>query len=253
MKTLNRLFIFVLLFYVVNIYADTCNYSELSTINKDVSKVKIDYEIISNKITVDIQPEDVYEGEIGGHDEEDKISSYESFKDTIKITLYNMTNNFYFIQTDDKTDEKKAVYYSDTIEGKYIIETDEISDYKTYTFEIYSNLDTCDTTHIKTLTFIKPKLNPNYNYQICQDNPLIPVCAKYITKDTGVLDSELQEYINKFLNSTNEETEEVKKVNSKSKIIAFIKNNLIYFITGTVVIVSGITVIIIISKKRSKI
>ena len=257
MKKIFKIIIVIGFLSFTNVLAEACSGSTLTNLQKEASNIKINYEVVENKIAAPSEYEfDSDKTEIPvGEDENlgmEDTTNIELTEESLKITVYNITKNFYLVQSDDLTTDTKTITYYDTIEGKYIIETSNITDYVNYKFEVYSNLDTCDTTLIKTINYTKPKLNPNANYQICVDNPTIPACQRFITKDTGVSEENIAEYAQKYIdNKGNVDDDTI--VPAERKKSNFIKDNLSYIITIGSVIIVGSVIYIIISKKRSKI
>ncbi len=232
------LFIFGLsfLFGYVNVLADECRGEALTNLIKEANNIKINYEILEEKSTQPVPKEYI---EIVGKTETEVIT------EKIKINIYNITNNIYLEQTIDDNDDKKLINYSDTVNGKYSFVTDNISEYVNYKYNVYSNLNTCDKTLLKTINFIKPKHNYLSDFQLCVDNPDVPVCAKYITKDINLGNNDLEDVINKYKNS-NSVIVTTKVVNNNSN-----NNYLLYGVIGGSILIIGVVVYIIISKRRS--
>jgi len=241
MKKILNLFILAVLVLSINVYADTCKQEELSNLNKVANNIKVNYEIIANKVTVPKLDED-FETELEGEFAE--ITS-----EKIKISVYNLDKDIYIIQTDDKSSEKKVINYVDTDNGTYSFETNDIYDYTKYQFAVYSNITTCDATLIKTINYTKPKLNINSEYQVCIENPTVPACQRYITQDTGVSEAQIVDYVNKYI-SNQEKTTAVSATESKRNT----ENNnnyIVYCIIGGGIVIVGITAYIVYNKKRS--
>ena len=217
-KIMCLLFLFGIFVYV-NVNASACQGDELTRLKEIADNIKINYEI----------------------ENEGKSS------ERIKITLYNLNKDIYIIQKNDKDKDTKTINYIDG--GKYTFYSNNKTDYIVYTFDVYSNVKTCDATLIKSITFKKPKLNPNYKYQICAENPTIPVCQKYITEDTGISENQLKEYIENYLSG------QVSVITQKAEVKTgnFFKENLKYILIGTGVLGLVIGGYIFISKKRSEI
>jgi hypothetical protein len=255
MKKIFYILIIVLLGSYLNVLANTCTSSELTSLNEIANNIKINYEVIETKKTIDNEFEfDINTDEVSSGEEDDlgmeenTPSTIDITIESLKITVYNLNKDVFLIQTDDKSSDKKTITYNDTVEGKYVIETDNIEDYINYKFEVYSNLSTCDTTLIKTITYTKPKLNPNADYQICIDNPTVPACQRYITKDTGVSEDKIVDYVNNYLNTQVTTTAKAEEERTTSK--NFFKDNIVYIIVGSVLVIGGTAAYIIIAKKR---
>ena len=243
MKKVLFILSFILGGFYINTYADACKGSELTKLQSIASNIKVNYEVKNEKQSVAYDPETM---------EREPDVDIEFEVEKLAITVYNITNDIYIVQKDDKTNEEKKIYYSDTNNGNYTFETNNITEYVNYSFEIYSNLNTCDTTLIKTINFKKPKLNPNSVYQICVENPDVPACQKYITADIGVKESELTEYVNNYINGNNGTVTTTKSSSNNNSDNNFLKDNLVYIIiVGGVIVGGSIVAYVVINKKRS--
>ena len=242
MKKVLNFLIISLLFSYVSVFAVECKASDLAKLNEDANNVKVGYEVVETKKMVRKSTLML---------EEESNEMEEVTEEALKITVYNVTDDIYLVETNDYNNDKKVINSSNSTNGKYSFVTDDIYNYINYKYEIFSNLKTCDTTLLKTITFTKPIFNDNAHYQICVDNPTVPVCQRYITADTGVTDATLVEKVESYLNN-NGNVETTKKADNNNAATSFIKDNMYYIIGGaSVIVVGAIVIYIVISKKRS--
>lgn len=227
--------IFSFVFLSINVLADSCTGITLSELQNKANSIKVNYEIVETKQNVSFDNDNEFET-----NKEPNI-----IKKTIRVTLYNLTKNFFIEESNSVNDNIRT--YNDN--GNITFETDNLKDIITYTFKVYSNISSCDKTLIKTLTLVKPKKNSYANFQICIDNPDVPVCEEYITKDLGVTEDEVFEVVEKYKN--NKQNNSVIINNSEERTTEnFWHQNGIYFIILGGALLIGASVYLIVSKKR---
>lgn len=238
-KVFSILIIFLLLGFI-NVNAAACKSGELTKLNEAANKVKVGYDVIETKKTFKkaVLPPN-----------EPTDETEEIVVDEIKIIVYGVSDDIFIIMTNDNNDEEVVINSENSPNGNYSFIVDDILNIINYKYEIYSNTDSCDTTLLKTISFEKPKFNQNAHYQICIDNPTVPVCQRYITKDFDLTNAELEEYIEKYLKGDIKDNNS--NTNTEENINSFIKNNKLYIIGGaSVIIVSAIIISVVVSKKR---
>ena len=236
-KILNILIIF-LLFGFINVNAKECNASEIARLNEAANKVKVSYDVVQTKKTKEADFLDMDGKPVEG--------TYEVTEDSLKITVYGISDDLFIMMTNDADGEKVIINNENATNGSYSFINENINDLVNYTFEIYSNYSNCDTALLKTVNFTKPFLNPNALYDVCVENPTVPVCQRYITKLFDVQDGALADVVKKYLNGDQNEEEDptVKEKNNK-------KNDyLLYGVIGGSVILVAIATYVVISKKR---
>lgn len=228
-----------LMLYSFDVKADdTCSYKDQASLNEIAAMVKANFEIKETTEPIEYEDPDGL-GMITG------TKTIPSFD----IKIYNITEDLSLSITDSLEHKVVNVSYADTDKGVYTFHSDNYSDIITYTIVINSNLKSCPGLKVKTLTFIKPKLNPYAFYAMCDGHESVSYCKEYVTKDFEVSDDELAKAIEAFDNSTDNKNNDKEETNV---FLKFLKNNYIYIIIGTFLIGGGITAGVIIYKKRSK-
>lgn len=218
MKSIKYLILLVLSFLIFpNVYADNCSYKEQTTLNTDLSNIKIIYEIVG--------------------------------ENQINIVIYNLTENLRIVYNDFDTDNEKSISYYDTNNGKYILERNA-NNLEEYNFEIQSNLSNCYGNILSTKKIIKPKYNQFSELSICENKDLQnhTYCQKYITQEIKKSEKEVIQTLNDFLNA---------KVGDITTQKADVKNNIslkdiIIYSLGVAIVVAVVVVILLVHKKRSE-
>ena len=227
-----------LVFISVNVFADACKSEDMANLQKTANNIKVNYEIIEKKETVT------------DTNEYGKSITSEVVNYTIKTTVYNITKDVYLVQKSEEKGTTNTINYADTVNGKYEIISKEIYDYEHFKYEVYSNLSTCDTTLIRTISYTKPKKNPYASFEVCVNNPDVPACQTFITQDTGVREGNLAEYVQNYVKNNGNKTDN--KIDEETTTNNFLKDNLLYIVIGGGVVLIGVVVgYIIVSKKRS--
>lgn len=235
-KTLMFMLFLMLITFSLNVKAETCSDQDKANLLEQASKVTSNYKLEDEKTKMIFVDPDTNE-----KFEEDRITQ------KFVINIYNITEDLYIKIFDDKTQEHTYINYSDTKEGTYTFETNNLDDIIIYTYEVYSNKGACSGEVLKTLVFKKPKRNPNAQYELCNELEDHPSCQKYITEDIPLNPNELQKIYQEKVSS--EETTNKKEL--KEGTDNFFKENYIYVISGAGALVIVTTVIVIIKRKRS--
>ena len=239
-KIYKILFIVLITLFIGNVkvlaVSTTCTYEEKANLNDIAGKVSSNYKIDETKEKHEFTNPDTGEKSIG-----DQINI------KFSISIYNILDDIYIIQTNDFDSEEVSIYYDEATKGVYKFETDNTSDIIKYTYNIYSNLEGCRGEILKTFSFTKPKINMYSQYGLCKGLEDTDFCQKYITEELNLTESELYEKVQAMQKTT---VKEKKEKNNKEGISDFIIDNYIYFIIGTVVI-GGTVVGYIIVRKRS--
>ena len=238
-KTYKMLFTLIItLFCAINSVSavkTTCTYEEKANLNDIASKVTSNYKLDEIKEEYEFENPDTGEKSI-----EERI------KIKFKVSIYNILDDIYIIQSNSLNQEEVNIYYSETQNGVYTFETENTSDIIKYTYNIYSNVEGCRGEILKTLVFTKPKSNMFSQMEICEGLEDNPYCQNFIKEEFNLTEDEFYSKIE----ALSETKEKEKKEENKEGITDFLKDNYIYFIIGALVI-SGTVIGFIIVKKRS--
>lgn len=240
MKKVKKIFVLlVMVLLVKNVHAE-CGYETQAKLNSEAATIKAIYE--------EVQKEMDRNTYVCG-DGVDECTEYYS---VFKISILNLSENFYVKVTSDNN-FNKTFYYKDAQDGIVSFELSDLTKVNTFTFNVYNtDKSGCSQKLNRTFYLTTPRLNEYYNFNICEKIPDYYMCQKFVTyEDKGLTD---------FIHVTNEykdkkiaEEEELNK-NFFEKLWSFIKDNKTIFITSTVVIITiGIGTVIIIKKKRKDI
>ena len=207
----------VLLVLKSNVIALTyggCDYKDISTLKSMINNINISY-------TYEIKDNDAY----------------------FDITLTNVPNNVYFIDTYDK----KRYEYSDTNNGEITIKS--YNNVTSGQFNFYINNGICNDIKLGNKYYKFPIYNKRYSTETCRDLEDYYLCKRWVSKYYS--DSEFEEKIQKYRETKQEEQESDKIIYKKdfiSEIVEFYIKYYYYFLPG-IIIISGL--IMIISKKKN--
>ena len=227
---MKRIFVVLLSFCFVNVYADKCTYDQKYELTKLANEIKIDYDEKSKDVHI-----------------KDEYYDYKTKDYWLEISIYNIPSDFILEITNDYNKEVINVYKSDIKDGVY-----RFKDYDYYKIINYSvnviNTSTCDRYTVKTIKYKKPMYNPNWSYDICKENENVPFCNKYILSSKKVysMGIGLEEAIDNFKKTGDEKVEDNKEGN-------WFKKNYKYLFIGVFGAVAVGGIIFYINKKRGEI
>ena len=236
------LLFFVMIFLPINVVkaASKCDYNEQAKLNNDVADIKITYEEAEG-FTGETLP---VEG--GGTFEE----TYNYFK----ITIYNLTEDFFVRISNDYNKEVKYIRYSDLIDGVGIYEWSHLEKVTKFTFKIYSsNKTSCANEEYRIAYLTTPRLNTYHNNALCTGKESFYLCQKYVTED----EIDYMTFMNEVSSFSNDSKDDVSKdtIDDEQGIGDIVKNFIIenkvtIGIVSTVVVIGGVVAIVIVIKKR---
>lgn len=254
MQRLKKL-MFALLISVIGLSsvsaAKSCSTSEIAEFNKILPNIKVNYEEREGSPETDAESGDNF---IDGGDN-DCEGCVEPVKYYFEINILNLTDQFYAEVTNDVDNEVKVFNYSDSKNGIITFPWENNALVTNFTIKIYSSAKTsCPGTLQKTLTLRTPRLNENYDNEICADIPDYQLCQKYVTFNYMEW-NEFKDKIEKYKNTLKEpeKNDEEKEKSTWEKIRDFVDDNKYYFIGGGVVILigAGVVVGLVVKKRRS--
>lgn len=243
MRKICYLLIGFLLFNFMSVDAASCSDSVMREITSKVNQIEVKYEVIETEKPIEFN-EEFMERE-PDPDMKEKV-------DTLKTTVYNIPDNVFLVQTNDKDKNDRTIINSSKIkDGVYTFEDKNYTEIINYKYEVYTDIDNCDSSLVKTISYTKPKMNEYSLLDVCQENPDVSVCKKYVTEEIKIAEPEFVNYVYKIIG-----VDASKNPNEKSygnPTTNFIKEHLVYFIGGAVLVIGvGVSAYVIISKKRSR-
>lgn len=240
MKDVKKIFVLlVVLLITKNVHA-VCDYETQAKLNSEAATIKAIYEEIQKEMDRNLY--------VCGDGVEECTEYYPVFK----ISILNLSENFYVKVTSDNK-FNKTFYYKDAQDGIISFELSDLSKVNTFTFKVYNTSKSgCTQKLNRTFYLTTPRLNDYYNVKLCDKIPDYYMCQKFVTfEDTGYTDFLVS--VNKYYEKQEEEKEETNKTFFE-KIFEFIKENKnIFIIAGCVVVIGSATTVIIIKKRRKDI
>ena len=238
MKKILLVFSFILMISFNNVWAATCDNTEMKKLNAVASNIKISYEVETKTV----------------ENENYKIDGGSPTMEVpnIIIDIYNITDDIFIIASNNINSSKKTIVYADTDNGKYKLDTfDNFNALGTYTFDIYAKNEPCKPRKLKSIEFVKPIENPFYRTEECKNNLDIPFCTQFVTEINQNVDifNIKEEIANYRKSSTNKVTTKTDGTTGNNEVIEFVKDNK-YYLIGSIILISGVVITVVVIKKR---
>lgn len=208
----------VFCFSFVSFVNAACDYKETAELNQDASAIKITY---------DEAVEYFYTKDGSGRVEENYF----------KISIMNLTNKFYIIEKENKSNNENIIKYSTYNDGIATMDWKDLSKVTTLTFNVYaSNLTGCKDKLIRTIYVTLPRYNSYYALEACS-NISSSLCDKYVMSE----EIDYFDFLTRLseVEKTQSEKEDSDDTNVKLNmgIIIGISAGVIILITAVVIIV----------------
>lgn len=235
------LFLIVLLLFPFNILAASlCDYNEIAELNSEASKLKVFYEEASAKRDPSTYVCMDFDGK--GCD-----LDYNYFK----ISILNMSPNFYLTVKNNVNDETHTLRYSDAKDGIVSFDWKDLSKVATFTISVYTTDKTsCPSEKRRTMYLTTPMYNSYSQLNTCDENKGFTYCEKYISKD--ITYDDFVQRLDTYTNEKNNQQHKKENMNWFEKIIDFILTYKVFFIIGIVVIVITVSIIFYVRYTRRK-
>ncbi len=218
--------------------ASSCSYSEQAELNNIAANVKVTYDVV-----------EIYNGKLINPENDQEFDSY---RKGLKINILNVTDEISVKVTNNITKETKGFTTNDAQDGIISFEHNNIDKVTTYNIEVYANKYSCSGDLIRKIDFIAPMYNSYSELAICNEHPEFYYCQEFLTEENIDYNTFIEK--TEELQAKDEEEQKERKhqeQNFLEKIKAFYKNNkLVINITGSVIVVGGLTTAIILIKKR---
>ncbi len=226
-----------------------CNYEEQARLNREVSNVKVSYEVVTKEIG-----QDRCEPLVGFED-----MPYSCSAEFIQINVLNINENMVVNIENDFYDNEYRYNYSDTDNGSisFILTDDngnEIEynqDVIDYTIEILASSETgCEGSGLRTIYLTVPRYNNYYGIGYCDGLDDYYLCQKYVTYPAVTYEQFSKTIANEIAEREEQQEEELKWY---QKIWEFVVEHKTAFIAGGIIIVvagGGTAAYIIIRRRR---
>ncbi len=234
---MKKLFLGLSIFFLFLINANAaslCSYKDQITLNQKAANIKRGYDIIT----------EIYEDEDGEVD-----------VDTFRISIYNLTEEFYAVITNTKNRDEKRINYSDVVDGVASFDWDDVGDLTTFDIKIYtSSKSPCPDELYKTLLLTTPRYNPYSETNACYSAPEFSLCQRYVTFSQMSQDEFLDRVEGYIEGTVDEDDQNIPKddQNFFTKLIKFISKYKWVFIIGTVVVIGVSGGYVVIKKNRKQ-
>ncbi len=218
-----------------------CEAKEIAELNREVVNIKGSFEEAEGELNPSEFP--IPDEILGTEAEADYVGKYNYFK----VSIINISENFYVEISNDYNRDKLVYQYKDTQDGVITFDWKNLDKVTTFTVKVYSSDQTnCPDELYRTITISLPRYNEFYDYTLCERASDYYLCEKYVDYgevDFGTFVSNITRHIEQ---KEKEEEEEAKKEDFVSK------HKTILIINGVIVVViTGVVVAVIIKKRRS--
>ena len=228
-----------------------CNYKEQARLNREVSNVKVSYEVVTKPYadqSLCYPPEDI-------ENPEDYLCKGEF----IQINILNINENMIVNVENDTYDNSFRYSYEDTDSGtlSFVLTNDnnlEVSyneDVVEYTIEILASSETgCEGSGLRTIYLTVPRYNIYSNVAPCDEMSDYYLCQKYVTYPEVTYEQFSETIANEIAEREGQKEEELKWY---QKIWEFVVEHKTAFIAGGIIIVvagGGTAAYIIIRRRR---
>lgn len=245
MKKILVIALAIISFSYINVSAASlCSYSEQASFNNEVATLKFTYEEKTGLVDPSL-----YECSQESFDAGECQADYDYFT----ISVLNMSPNFYVEVTNNQDGIKHTFNYEDAVDGVVSFDYEGIMNVTKFTFNVYSSSATnCPNENYRKYELTTPRKNVYYYYGLCQNNPEYYLCDKYVY--FGEVD--FYNFVEEIEEHIEEKEKKIKQEQNKTlltKILEFISENRVVFITVSIVIVAGIGTTItyvVVRKKR---
>lgn len=214
-------FLTVMFLFNINVSAASlCTYKEQTELNSKAANIKVSYEAMEETIGED----DVY------------INNY------FKISIINVTEDFYVVVKNNINKDEKTFTSSDAKDGLITFNWTNINEITNFTILVYTTNNTnCAHEKFKTIYLTTPRYNVYSDRDICYENSDFYLCQKYVTfaeiDDMEFL-NKLDNYLIGETNNKGEEPTKPVEIPITDKIFNFIDDYKWFIIGGVLIIIT---------------
>jgi hypothetical protein len=224
---------FILLFiFIPCVKAAGCSNADKVALGKEAVEVKMKYEEV-----VEVMDPDLYDPPEGlTHEEFQQTYSY------FKVSFLNLTPNLEISYTIDGAIGKKNITYDITKNGTFSFNKRNLTKSTKITYKVVgSSKSGCPYQTFHQGVYVLPAYNYHYSNIKCQQYPEFELCKKYL--NTVVSDEDFEKKFKSYIDRKEKQEQEKnkKKENLFSKILSFVKENII-IILFAVTLVGGLVI-----------
>ncbi len=244
MKKIKQLFLFTTLLSFTVLpsvkAASTCDYDTQLELQKEALNIQANYEA---------DWYDTGEYEESEVSEEDGSGIVEYYEPQVRVGLYNLSKNLYVTVKNVNESKENTYFYEDTDNGNLSwTRDDDLSEIVNYEIKIYSNHSDCKGEELRTVSLVTPAHNEYYFEPFCEGVDAY-YCEEFITTELNLTREQIESM------GYQKQIEQNNTVNQEPTTNEDEKNNYIYIIIGSIIVIAiiGVASIVIIRKQRSKI
>ena len=244
-----KVLVFTLIVFLmsINVVGAACTSEESNKLNSLAVNVKVNYEIVSEKITdfsSEFNPPDGMSLE--------ELENYPFYEDVANIYIMNLTQDLYVKVHDSVSNNITTYTYEDVKDGVINIKQKDFTKINNYTITVYSSDKTnCKDTKLYTTYVTIPKYNDLSEYVICEDIPEFYLCHEY----TSVQTTDFDDFISKANTYISNKNKNNNEDDNKDVVKGFFEENKVTIIMAVlaIVVIGGATTVIIVKRQRSRI
>lgn len=237
---MKKVITFIVVMFLLNIRvsaASLCSYQEQSELNSKAANIKASYEIIKE---VTDNNDDAYADTV-------------LIEDYLKVSIANVTEEFYVLVKNDYTKEQKTYTAKSAKDGIISFDWKNTDAVTNFTIQVYTtNKVKCPDERIKTIYLTVPRYNKFSNRDICLEHTDFYLCQEYVTFaeiDNIKFTEQMVKYLNKEVDNKGEVQEEPTPSTPTDIIFNFINTYKWYII---IVILVGVFAGVSIYKAKTK-
>lgn len=231
MKKIILVLALTFLFNINTSAASICDSNEQIELNQKAANIKVNYEILTEE-------KELPDG---------TLTTYST-----KVSIYNVTKEFYVVVSNNTNNNKATYYFENAIDGVIIFTNVDLSNVVNYTIEVYTTNETgCMDERYKTLYVTTPRYNDYYNREICVENSEFDYCKQFVVVpeiDEDTFLEKLNKYVKKDTNSSIVEDEN----NTEENKTNFIDDYKWYIIGGVILAGAGIITINYLNRRKKQ-
>ena len=221
--------------------ASSCTYQEQAELNGVASQIKATYEVKTGKLdSEDYALPDIFD--------EDEVIDYSAEYKYLQVSIVNITEDFYVVIKNDQSDIEQKVYYSNTNNGVYSYDWNNLNNVAKLTIEVYSSSKTnCANEKYRVLYLTLPKANKYASLPMCNDIEGFYLCKEFVEfeePDFNTFEKRVNAYKEGKITNTGEETI------LSNPFISFVNNNKVLIACVSSLVIVGVVTVIALKKKR---